>query len=246
MGNSKKYQISFAILLLFVVASIVVIILFAQAWSSKKTIDKIEISGNTILNCDQITTIVENIIIGKTKEEIELSQITETIEKNQYIKKAYLSFSGSDEMRIDIIERQPIAYLVHDDGTLVFVDKYMELFPYKLYDKMESIPLIRNVLSKNKIDTTGLENAICIIETMKNTEDNNYKNISEIIYNKLTKNISFILTNNGLKVLFGKNDNLDLKIKRLSETIDLIYKDKIIFNCRYIDLRWNNQLVVKS
>lgn len=246
MGIAKKNKAFISVLLLIIAISIIAIVYYAQDWSAKKKVSKIEIEGNDILTKKEVISIVENSIISKKKDNIELITLAGLLEENSYIKKAYLSFSGSESIKIEIIERKPIAYLVKDNGELVFVDSDMALMPFRITDLNEdNIPLLRNILNDGKLDSLAMKNALKILNSINEDKNRIKGKISEVIYESENM-FSFILKEHGLKVKAGNAEDMSYKLFKLSKIMDLIYTNSDMYNSQYIDLRWEGQIVVRS
>ncbi len=246
MGKLRRNKVIISMLLIIITATIVVIVFFAQDWSSKKRIKSIEVSGNILLSDEEITSQFDPYIINADKDSINMVEIADSLKINPYIKEAFISMSGSDKLRIEIIERKPLAYLIHDNGVPVYVDSDLNLFDYRPERINPDIPIIRNILSNDQIDSSSLNKALYIINEMKAYDSRIYSNVSEIIYDKNSKEFYLTYTGKGTKIIFGGNDNLNQKFSKLSKIIDLIHKDRQLYQCKHIDLRWNNQIVVRS
>lgn len=246
MGITKKNKAFIPVILFIIAASIVAVVYYAQDWSAKKKVSKIEIAGNELLTEKEVVSIVEDSVISKKKDDIDMISLAGLLEENSYIKNAYISFSGSESINIEIIERKPVAYLVKDNGELVFVDDDMAMMPFRIIDfRQNEIPLLRNILNDGKLDSLAMSNALNILNSIKKYKNEMYGEISEVIYESRDM-FSFILKKHGLKVKAGNADDMKYKLFKLSKVMDLIYTDKDIYNSEYIDLRWEGQIVIRS
>ena len=82
---------------------------------------------------------------------------------------------------------------------------------------------------------------------MKFTKDNYskiYNNISEFVFNEESE-YEIILKNGRTRIFLG-SQNLKEKIKYLESFQKTLKEEKNITDFRYIDLRFNNQVIVKE
>tara|TARA_B100001173_G_C15993649_1_gene550022 strand:+ start:231 stop:482 length:252 start_codon:yes stop_codon:yes gene_type:complete len=82
---------------------------------------------------------------------------------------------------------------------------------------------------------------------MKFTKDNFsiiYDNISEFVFNEDSE-YEIILKNGKTRIFLGSH-NLQKKIKYLDSFQETIKEEKNITDFRYIDLRFENQVIVKE
>jgi cell division septal protein FtsQ len=246
MDKTKRNKIIISMLFVIIALVIAMIVFFAQDWSAKKSIKSIEVSGIALLDEDEITSKVKPFILNIKKEEIKLSAISDSLKENQYVKEAYVSMSSSEKIRIEIVERNPLAYLVADDGSLVYTDEDMAIFDYR-HDKMsDDIPVIRNVLRQSLIDTTALMKAFRIIADMKAEIYDVYKDVSEIIFDINTNGFEIFLSDSGKKILFGDVENSKQKIRKMNIIMDMLNFDQKFYNSKYIDIRWKGQIIASS
>jgi len=246
MNKAKRNKIIISILLIAIVSTIAMIVYFAQDWSANKSIKGIDITGNILLDKEEILLKVKPLVINHRKDEIDLIAISNSLRKNEYIKEVYLSTASSEKIGIEIIERTPLAYLVKDNGSLIYVDSDLCLFGYRHDMINPDIPIIRNILSEGIIDTVAISNAIEIVQSIRDISNEVFKNVSEIIYNDNSIAFEIIFTAIGKKVIFGNNNSIAEKVDKMKLILDLIEKEKSLQLSKYIDIRWNNQIVARS
>jgi len=246
MNKIKRNKIIISIFLIIIVSTIAMIVFFAFDWSAQKTIKDIEITGVNFLDDKEVINKVKPMVFNKKKEKIDLKAIADSLKKNQFIKDCYISFTSSDKLQVEIIEREPKAFLVKDNGSLVFVDSFFKLFEYRPDRNALDIPLVRNVLSASFYDTLALSEAFEMLKFIKEKNENVFFEISEIIYDNKNKSFEIIYTELAKRVLVGKIDNMDDKLQKLCVILDLIYQEKTINQSSYIDIRWQSQIVARS
>jgi hypothetical protein len=246
MNRSKRNKIIISIFLVVIASAIAMMIYFAFDWSAHKQIKDIDISGIMLLDEQEVINSVKPMVIDKKKDEIDLKAIADTLKKNQFIKDSYISFASSDRIGIEIIERVPKAYLVKDNGSLVYVDSDYKIFEYRPNRTSTDIPLIRNVLSASFFDTLALANALEMLKFIKEKDEDVFEEISEIIFDEKEKSFEIIYTGSAKKVLVGKIDDFEEKLNKLRVILDIIDQEKPLHLSKYIDIRWRGQIVARS
>jgi len=148
----KKNIFIFIVLTLISVSAVVV---FANKWRNNVNYEKITITGNynipdsdifevarlkkdSVINIEEVNITVINI------EEVNINIIQDRLSKHPEIKKVYVSKEPPAELRIEIIEKRPIATI--NTGTdLKLIDDELEIFPYKNLDKLYDLPIISGI-----------------------------------------------------------------------------------------------------
>ena len=114
-----------------------------------------------------------------------------------------------------------------------------------------SLPILSNFKSNPELypkgSTTASTNVLSSINLMKFTKDHYsiiYDNISEFVFNEDSE-YEIILKNGRTRIFLG-SQNLQLKIKYLESFQEALKEEKNITDYKYIDLRFNNQVIVKE
>jgi cell division protein FtsQ len=122
---------------------------------------EINISGiqeNFFIDKQEINTILEKLsrgsLVGKTLGSFNLAAIENTLEKNQWIKNAELFFDNNEVLRVDVIEREPVARVFTNTGSSFYLDSTLTALP--LSDKSSArVPVFSNFPSQpNRITKT--------------------------------------------------------------------------------------------
>ena len=71
-----------------------------------------------------------------------------------------------------------------------------------------------------------------------------YDNISEFVFNEESE-YEIILKNGKTRILLG-SQKLEEKMKYLNSFLEALQEEKFLTDFRYIDLRYNNQVIVKE
>lgn len=245
---------------LFVLTALLFIVFlsaFAKNWTATQRIEKFIISGNSFIPGDEILSIaVSSTASGISKaseskenerKDIDFLILKEAINKHPFVLTSYIMQKSSNEVEIEIVERNPVAILVRDNGDLCYSDQTGSILPYRLSLKFGELPLVRNIFRKKSADTVALQGAISIIgELIKSDNDIFGNQISEIEYNPKSRTYNLISSGSGYYILFGKAENIANKIQVYSEFMISKMNSIDARTIKNIDIRWKGRVVVLS
>jgi cell division protein FtsQ len=248
---SKTKVILALLILVFVIAAVVY---FANRWRTNVTFDKITVKEE-ILQAANIKSDSVNI------EELNLVFIQDRISKHPEIKKVFVSKNPPDELVIEVYEKRPLA-IVNVGNQLNLVDEECELFPFKNYEKLYDLPVITGI---KQVSTQQIEDKSYMkdLRTAVFLTMNAYKK-SKFLYNQISEinvadtNKIIIFTNDkSIPVYFPRSE--DKNISDLNYQKELVNKLVVLKNffeksfeslkekkLDYVDLRYNNQIIVKT
>ena len=148
---------------------------------------------------------------------------------------------------ITIYEREPVALISSDE--LIILDSEGVCLPVEYCDL--SLPILTNFKSNPELypkgSTTASTNVLNSVILMKYTKDNFsmiYDEISEFVFNEDSE-YEIILKNGKTRIILGTK-KLQNKIKYLSLFQETLKEEKNIKDFKYIDLRYNDQIIVKE
>jgi len=148
---------------------------------------------------------------------------------------------------ITIYEREPVALISSDE--LIILDSEGVCLPVEYCDL--SLPILTNFKSNPELypkgSTTASTNVLNSVILMKYTKDNFsmiYDDISEFVFNEDSE-YEIILKNGKTRIILGSK-KLQNKIKYLSLFQETLKEEKNIKDFKYIDLRYNDQIIVKE
>lgn len=227
-----------------VILAIVAITIFAINWSKEQKIENVSVSGNELLSRKSIMENLDDTLINHKRSIIKAQNIEKLLKQNPYIQETYITNKNLNELKVEVKERIPVAVLVLENGELAVIDKDMNLLPYQVFENFPDVPLIKGVFSNGKIDSTGINGAVCILNQIAISADTTlYPQISEIKYNRNNKNFDLFTSESGLKVMLGKNEDINLKIDKLACFLKSTYMSSKNTLPKYLDLRWSNHII---
>lgn len=248
-------------LILLVGVSITTVVVFANKWRNNLNYDKITIEGNhTIPSTDilEIARLKEDSTINL--DELNIDAIQDRISKHPEIKKAFVSKEPPDELKIEVVEKRPIAVLNTSTG-IKLIDDELEVFPYRNIEKIYDLPVISgirvedNIKGLSNINQNELRTALFIVLNAFKENKGLYNNISEINIADSTKLIVYS-NEKSVPFYFPYSNTQDIKnteyqelmrgkMKLYDNFMNNVFTKIMNKEIEHVDLRFSNQVVVK-
>lgn len=249
------------ILFVTVILVIAVIAILSIKWRSGGSFDKITITGNYGISREEILGMARLKDSVTSWEEINIDLIQDRIKRHPEVKKVFVSKEMPAELKIDIIERRPVAIL-NGENEIKLIDNELEVFPFKSAVKMYDLPVISGVRVENspgsaiKYNKDDLRLALFLIINTYKTSKLAYNNISEVNMSDTSKVIvymsedssPFYFPRRNSESISGKEyqDELLNKIVLFENYIKQSLDDHLKKNINYVDLRFDNEVIINS
>ena len=246
IDKSKKRLIFTSISFLLIIT----LIKIASWWcvnTNNLILESISISSTKIIENEEFYNLV-NEFIGNSLEEISIDSVTKIIEDHPYVEAARVSKWYPSKMKIELIEREPIAVL--NISPMVLLDKDGFVLPYKTSKMNFNLPILNNFNTNldfypygNKVLSENVANCIKWLNRIKINFPSLYQDISEM---KMTSgnDINIILADYPTRIFLGKSDIwTKIEILKKFET-ELLPKKLSDFS--YLDMRYDNQVIAKN
>tara|TARA_B100001093_G_scaffold235748_1_gene225963 strand:- start:14512 stop:15255 length:744 start_codon:yes stop_codon:yes gene_type:complete len=245
----RKYSLNPIISVISTLTIIILICIAALKWADYKNIyavNAINIQGTNFFDKSIIEEKNQKIISNNILRS-DLKKYKEEILELDHIKDCKISRQFPSTVNIVIYEREPIALINSDE--LIILDSEGVCLPVEYCDL--SLPILSNFKTNPELYPKGFRtasnNVITSVKLMKYTKDNYskiYDKISEFVFNEDSE-YEVILKNGKTRIMLGKN-KLSTKIKYLNSFDQAFDGAKEITDYRYIDLRFNKQVIVKE
>lgn len=167
------------------------------------------------------------------KEILDLNELETVLESNPMIKTAEVHLTVNGEVRVDVLQRKPIARV--STNASYYIDDEGSFMPLSTFHTAR-VPLITGHVKKNE-----LKNAYTIAS--KIFKDQFLKtHVVEIYQNQ---DETFILKTRAFdfKILLGNLDNLEKKISNLKAFYQKAKKDNTLAKYSKVNLQFDNQVV---
>ena len=217
-------------------------------WSGLKEEVSIELkfSETTILEIGTYRSLVSEVMQDSTKQD-KIREITKRIEDHPYVKAARVSKHYPSQIRIEIMEREPIAIVNKD--PMVLLDENGFVLPDLGNLNNHILPVMSNFNSDEEFYPHGKKalsvniiECISLLSQLKEDYDGLYDNLSEIKMSA-SNEIELILADQPTHIFLG-NQDIDSRINILKE-FEKELRPKSISRYSYLDIRYNNQVIAK-
>ena len=217
-------------------------------WSGLKEETSIELkfSETTILEISTYRSLVSEVMQDNTKQD-KISEITKKIEDHPYVKAARVSKHYPSQIKIEIMERVPIAIVNKD--PMVLLDQSGFVLPDLGNLSNHILPVMSNFNSDEEFYPHGKQalsvniiECISLLSQLKEHYDGLYDNLSEIKMSA-SNEIELILADQPTHIFLG-NQDIDSRINILKE-FEKELRPRSISGYSYLDIRYNNQVIAK-
>ncbi|MBA65844.1 MAG: hypothetical protein CMG55_08600 [Candidatus Marinimicrobia bacterium] len=215
--------------------------------NKKMLLEKILLSETYIIDKEKYYDLLKE-FIGTNMHTVNIDNMTKIIEEHPYIKTTRISKWYPSTVKIEIIERDPIALLNITPMVLIDSDGYV--MPDIESKKNLNLPIMTNFNSDislypfgKKVLSINVEKSALWLNKIKNGFPSLYENISEM---KMTSdnNINMILSDYPTHIYLGQK-NIWPKIKILKKFENELFPKKLS-NFSYLDMRYKNQIIAMN
>ena len=207
----------------------------------------ISISKTSIINHEEYYDLVDH-FIGNSLNELKINNISKILKAHPYVKATRISKWYPSTIKIELIERKPIALLNITPMVLLDSDGYV--LPNKKSKMNFNLPILNDFNSNielypygDKVLSINVKDCIHWLKRIKIEYPSLYEAISEM---KMTSDndMNIILSEYPTHIYLGKN--------RIWTRIEILKKfetkllPKKLSDFSYLDMRYNNQVIAKN
>tara|TARA_B100000287_G_scaffold433322_1_gene494769 strand:- start:519 stop:1286 length:768 start_codon:yes stop_codon:yes gene_type:complete len=235
------------------ISFIIIIVWISNFWSQQKSLLKdpsIYFNECSVLNSEYYIEYLANSLDGENFYS-NPNVLIDKIYEHPFIKGARVSYRYPDKIILEISERIPFARVNNGPDHMIMLDENCVVIPYIEQVKNYSVPTLSKFNSEPELYPIGEEvlsvkvkDTINWLRALNQKHSDLYHSISEIF---LTNNdeINLILSENPTKIMLGNNDTY-YKIELLKAFEKTIFNKREITDFAYLDMRYNNQVIVKE
>jgi cell division septal protein FtsQ len=233
-------------LLIPLLGGCIVLSVLAFKWRSTLTIQRVVVEGLRALTAQQIFSLA-SISLKSPMYETDLSAIQQRIAAHPFVSGVTITRRLPDALRIQIDERVPVASL--NAGGMVYIDAERVALPVVQSSLKFDLPIISNVTGLGQmkfgevVPSAELGEAIHILQTALDIDTSLYHFISEINMNSGGDVIMYSI-DVGVPIMLGRGD-VGRKLVTLQSFWTNFVRTQDAGKLKYIDLRYNDQVVVK-
>ena len=244
----NKYKLKVVTISFLSLSCLSSIIVASFWWEGVNERDTIEVmfSETKTLKPETYESLITEIIEDSTKNK-KINKITRLIEDHPYVEAARVSMHYPSQIRIEVIEREPIAIVNKD--PMVLLDKNGFVLPNIGNLNKYNLPIMNNFNLEDELYPPGeraisvkVIECISLLVQLKDQHNELYNNLSEIKISS-SNEIEFILADEGTHIYLG-NKQINSRLKILKEFENELRPNKIS-GFSYLDIRYENQLIAK-
>jgi len=222
----------------------------AVRWANYRqtfTVDAIRFSGLEILEKETVQKMITN-LENHSIHDVNMGEIAQIIESNPFIKAARISRHFPNQIKINIIERKPLAMLNMESALMI--DNEAVVLPNHPYAESALIPILSGFNNAKDLYPEGeqtysvkVKEAIEILNKLSNHYPKLYDEVSELTLNKDDEYV-IILADRPTKVILGKRDIIP-KLNIL-KSFDKALGERQLTDYRLLDMRYKKQLIARE
>ena len=222
----------------------------AVRWANYRqtfTVDAIRFSGLEILEKETVQKMISN-LENQSIHDVNMGKMAKIIEDNPFIKAARISRRFPNQIKINIIEREPLAILNMESALMI--DNEAVVLPNHPYAESALIPILSGFNNAKDLYPEGeqtysvkVKEAINILNQLSNHYPKLYDEISELTLNKDDEYV-IVLADRPTKVILGKSDII-LKLNIL-KSFDKALGVRQLTDYRLLDMRYKKQLIARE
>ena len=249
--NFKSNKIKAKLAILFTMCLCLLVLIKISSWwgelNENLVLKHIIISNTSMIDNEEYHKLVDQ-FLGYSLDELIIGDISQILEEHPYVKASRVSKWFPSTIKIELIERKPIAIL--NIPPIVLIDKDGFVLPNKQIKTNFNLPILNkfnpdSVLYPygDKVLSINVENCIYWLGKIKMEYPTFYEDISEM---KMTSDndINIILSEYPTSIFLGK-DHIWVKIEILKK-FEIGLLPKKLSDFKYIDMRYNNQVIAKK
>ena len=222
----------------------------AVRWANYRqtfTVDAIRFSGLEILEKETVQKMISN-LENQSIHDVNMGEMAQIIESNPFIKAARISRHFPNQIKINIIEREPLAMLNMESALMI--DNEAVVLPNHPYAESALIPILSGCNNAKDLYPEGeqtysvkVKEAIKILNQLSNHYPKLYDEVSELTLNKDDEYV-IILADRPTKVILGKSDIIP-KLNIL-KSFDKALGERQLTDYRLLDMRYKKQLIARE
>ncbi|MCB0713672.1 MAG: FtsQ-type POTRA domain-containing protein [Ignavibacteriae bacterium] len=240
-AESRRFasKVSLGIILIGAAVGLVAV---ANKWIARERLESIIVKGNLVLDTAEIlkqAALPDSVRV----KAVDLEEVEERLSAHPFIAHANAWEGGSGSLVLEVEERAPVAVTIIK-GEPIYLDAAATPLPFRFGVAAPDVPVLQGVASADGIDSVKVMEAIEVATIVREYSDLLYQRVAEV-HRGGDGLYSFTLTESGVPVLVGTKDEILPRLPKLEIFLAEVLSRRGSGQLRQIDLRWNDQVVVK-
>ena len=249
--STKLRFLMYKIKILLLAFMLMIPVSLSYKWASYRNIfdmKNIRIKGNAILEKQDYLEIIGNLDEKKISD-IDTKSLSKDLEAIAFVKAARVSRHYPNEVKIDIVERKPIA-IINNKKQFLIDGEAVILPDNNSFIESALIPMLSGFNPADELYPEGSETfsvkvkeAVEILEFIRFNYNEFFDEISELTINK-DDEFEIVLSEQPTRVILGKKD-IHIKIKILKKFGEALGQRQLT-DYKMLDMRYSKQLVARE
>ena len=231
---------------MFLLLAGLALVIAANLWKSRLTVGRVEVTGNRIVETNEILQLA-HVSEGAKLYELDLMSIRNDVLTHNFIKEVSVERDLPSTLVIRVTERSPIAMV--NRSEIRYLDPEGVILPHSLSRELFDLPMISGIDATvplavgTRIHNAHILEALDILSTTREVSRELYHLISEV---RLRSGGDIVLyaTEGGIPIIFGHGDAAR-KLFYLNTFWKDVASQRGFVNLQYIDLRFEDQIIVR-
>ncbi len=229
-------------MVLIAVGVVVGLVIVANRWSDRESLQHVRIVGRVVLDSAEIVRLAD-IPEGVPMASLDLEAIERGVLSHPYITRAAAYRGARGTLVLEIVERTPVGITFLDKSPF-YLDSQAVLLPYRFSAATFDVPVITGATHDGTLDSARAYGALQIAQATRAYDDVLYRSISEIRC-EANGEYTMILADGGTPVRIGAGESVEPRLHKLAAFLRAMHADRVDADLAYIDLRWRGQVVAK-
>lgn len=222
------------------------LVVWSNVWKKNLTISHVRVEGNRIVEANEILQLA-HVKNGSPMYELDLAAVQRDVASNFFVKDVTVERDLPSTIRLTVVERSPIVMINGLD--ILYLDQEGVVLPHSISKETFDLPILSGIGADTPLKigstlaSTDVQEALNILASAKSVSREMYHLISEV---RLRNGGDIVLyaAEWGIPILFGHGE-VASKMVRLEKFWNEVVGERGAQNLQYIDLRYDDQVVVR-
>lgn len=242
MSASRKLKFGFLGLLVLAIG----LVISANFWKSNLKVKRVTVEGNRIVETAEIMQLIK-IPKNTQLQDVDLMAVRHDILSHHFIKDAIVERDLPATLRVTIKERVPLAII--NTAEILYIDEDGVVLPHSISKQLFDLPVLSgmpaglSLTPGTTLKDADVQEVLQILACSKQVSNDLYHLISEVRMRN-GGDIVLYAAERGVPIIFGHGE-VASKLVRLEAFWNNIVRDRGSENLQYVDLRFDDQVVVR-
>ena len=239
--------------IILAVAGVLALIVAANRWGARETLEQVRIVGRVVLDSAEIMERAR--ITAKTSlRSLDLRTVESRIASHPFLSRVAVYRDSRGTLVVEITERTPVALSILG-GAPVYLDSQAVALPYRFSRSTVDVPVVRGVERVDSaaagsrtppvlLDSVAALEALGVVRALRDFDESLYRQISEIVRQPDGEYL-LMSADGAIPIRAGRAEEIPGQLPKLELFMRTALATRPGERPEYVDLRWRGQVVVK-